>query len=161
MGNNYLLIGSTVLFVLLLWGVVGFRYLNGLRGRVRDQWETVDDMLRLRADLVPNLIETVRRFDDGCEGIIGRLIELRSNVVERDEDAFGRGIGELFAGGRENEGLMVDVNFLELKTEINDLNRNIGVGIEMYDEMAGFYNSRRGMWLLLPIGKVLGFKKAL
>jgi LemA protein len=126
---------------------------------VRDQWEIVDEMLRLRADLVPNLVETVRRFDDGCEGLVERLIELRSNVVERDEDVFGRGIGEFLARGRRNEELMVDVNFLELKTEINDLDRNIGAGMELYNEMVGIYNKKRKVVFLVGIAVIFKLRE--
>ena len=55
-----LLIFLGVILLLLMYVVLTYNRLVSLRNRVRDQWAQIDVQLKKRADLIPNLVETVK-----------------------------------------------------------------------------------------------------
>ena len=71
------IVGGAILFILLLWTVVGVRHLKHLKRKVGEQWEVVLEGLARRADILPNLIETVRKFEEGQDVLVERMIQER------------------------------------------------------------------------------------
>lgn len=163
---NYLIIGSTVGLLLLLWIIVGVRNLLGLRRIARDEWENVDEALRRRQDLVPLLIETIRKVDPSHkeleDGLIlarikaAREYDVSGNKVEYELDMVD-GIEKMLAIGEA--ALARDSEFLGLKTEFNELAERIEAGTEAYNEKVRVYNRARGSFWLRVIALVGGFKR--
>lgn len=163
---NILIIVSAAVLILLLWIVVGVRHLRRLRKEIRGQWEILDEGLRKRHDLIPNLIETVRMYDKEQENLIERIIKERTeaekeyysgvNKIEYEYDLTSS-INQLFELG-EGKELGRDTNFLELRKEIRDIEKNVEEKTKKYNEMVRYYNKQRGFVLLKPIAFVFGFK---
>jgi len=164
---DFLIIGGAVLFILLLWGVIGFRHLKYLKKKIKEEWEIVLHTLAKRSDLLPNLIETVKRFDTGHEVLIERMIQERikaakeydpgAKKIEYEHDLTAV-INEMFALGYKNVELKRDTNFLELKKEVDDLEQNIEQKTKKYNQMVREYNSNRKSVYLKPLAAVIGYK---
>ena len=60
MGWNILAIVIVVIIALVLWAVGAYNALVALRNRVKNGWAQIDVQLKQRADLIPNLVETVK-----------------------------------------------------------------------------------------------------
>lgn len=170
---NILIVASAAILILLLWLVVGFRHLKHLKLAVKDQWEFVDEDLRKRQSLVPNLIETVRIYDQTREELIEKVIAIRykaakeynpgARKIEYEHD-LSTAINELIdlgsgsggsAGGNTN--LSSDTNFLELKKEIDDLEKNIEERTGKYNAMVRYYNTHRRILFLQPLAGLFRF----
>lgn len=156
------MIVSAALLILILWTVVGVRYLHNLRKEIKNQWECVDELLRHRHDLIPNLIETLRLYKNDQEKLVERLITERklaakeyhtgAKKIEFEHDLTSS-INEIFALGKGTD-FGKDTNFLELKTEINDLNRNTEERTKKYNDMVRFFNKQIDSFALKPLAFV-------
>lgn len=164
---NILIIGSAVVLLLALWVIVGVRHLKGLKIRISEEWEIVGEGLRKRHDMLPNLIETVRRFSPDQESMLQKMINERT-LASREYGASGKKIeyehdlskriDKVFDLGRSFQELSKDTNFLELRKKIDDLEINIEEKTKIFNKMVRYYNRHRKNLLLLPLAAVWGFK---
>ena len=156
-----------MVFLSVLWAIVAFRHLKQLKLAVLDQWELVDGDLRKRHDLLPNLIESVRIYSQAKEDLIEKIIEVRAKAaheiantvvkIELEHELSGL-IKVALVLGKEFAELGRDTNFLELKTEIEDLAKNVELKVQKYNEMVRYYNGHRKLVFLLPIATIFNFK---
>ena len=74
MGWTILLV---VVVLLVLYFITAYNGLVNLRNMVKDQWAQVDVLLKRRADLIPNLVETVKGYaaheKDTLEAVINAI----------------------------------------------------------------------------------------
>ncbi|MGH7657771.1 MAG: LemA family protein, partial [Gemmatimonadales bacterium] len=63
------------------WVAWSFNRLVALRNRLRAAWGNVDVLLKRRADLVPNLVQTVRGYMGYEEGTLTRVTAARTNAM--------------------------------------------------------------------------------
>jgi LemA protein len=75
----YFLLGFTALVVLFV--VLTYNRLVGLRLRSQNAWSDIDVQLKRRADLVPNLVETVRGYATHERGTLEAVTEARTRVL--------------------------------------------------------------------------------
>ena len=165
---NTLVIVSAFVIIFLLWVAVGVRHLKRLHNEIVGQWELVDEGLRKRHDLLPNLIETVRRFTDKQEERIARTVAIRREAafekkpsakkIELEHD-LSLVINELVDLGSDLKDLKRDTNFLELRKNIDDLEQNIEDRTGKYNNMVRHYNKHRRLVLLRPLAAVWGFSR--
>lgn len=164
---NILIIGSAVVLLLVLWVIVGVRHLKGLEAKIRDEWEVVDEGLRKRHDMLPNLIETVRRFSADQESLMQAMIDERAKAareyragakkIEYEHD-LSKTIDKVIDLGKSVAELSKDTNFLELRKEIDDLEQNIEDKSKVYNEMVRYYNRHRRSVFLRPLAAAAGLK---
>src|SRR3972149_7599177 len=58
----FLWIGVGVVAVLIIWFIAVFNGIVSLRNRTQEAWSDIDVQLKRRADLIPNLVETVKGY---------------------------------------------------------------------------------------------------
>ena len=58
----WLIVVIVIVVIIALWFIGTYNSLEGLRNRVKDQWSQIDVQLKRRADLIPNLVETVKGY---------------------------------------------------------------------------------------------------
>jgi LemA protein len=75
----YFLLGFTALVVLFV--VLTYNRLVALRLRSQNAWSDIDVQLKRRADLVPNLVETVRGYATHERGTLEAVTEARTRVL--------------------------------------------------------------------------------
>ena len=57
-----LVVIGVIILILLLYFIATYNGLVTLRNRVKDEWAQIDVQLKRRADLIPNLVETVKGY---------------------------------------------------------------------------------------------------
>ena len=81
-GGTIVLIVIVVLVVLLLIYVAStYNNLVHLRNIVKDQWAQIDVLLKRRADLIPNLVETVKGYASHEKETLDAVITARNKTV--------------------------------------------------------------------------------
>src|SRR5262245_12258877 len=80
---------AAVLVVLLLWGVGSYHSLVGARESVESQWAQVESSYQRRADLIPNLVATVKGSAQFEQDTLTRIVEARSRVGQVSSQAAG------------------------------------------------------------------------
>src|SRR5260221_14667552 len=123
-----------VLVVLLLAGlVIGGKYV-GVRNQLVTQkesvnaaWSQVDVALQRRADLIPNLVETVKGFAKHEEGVINSVTEARAAMMgaktpKEKIDANARldsALGRLFVPVQNKPNIKTNENFMRLQDDLS------------------------------------------
>jgi LemA protein len=114
--------------VVLVAGGITFSYYNRfvtLENRVDNSLSQIDVQLKRRADLIPNLIETVKGFAKHEKEAIQAVSDARkalvsakdlTNRVQADKQLEGA-LGRLFAIAENYPNFKSDTNFLELQRE--------------------------------------------
>lgn len=76
-----LIIILVVVALVAIYGVVTYNRLVGLRVRSQNAWSDIDVQLKRRADLVPNLVETVKGYATHESGTLQAVTEARTRAV--------------------------------------------------------------------------------
>lgn len=164
---NLLILVSTVVSLLVLWIIVGVRHLKYLKREINEQWELIDERLRKRQNLLPNLIETVRMYVKDQEALLEKMISDRINAAKEYfaglkkielEHELSQIIKQVLDLGKVNAELGKDTNFLELRKEIYDIGKDLELKAGKYNGMVRYYNNHRNMMILRPLAGVFKFE---
>lgn len=163
---NISIVVGAIVFLCALWSVVAVRHLKALKKQIDEQWELIDEELRKRQSILPNLVETVRVFVKDKEDLLEKMIAMRMRAakeysrgvvkIEYEHD-LSMVINEVVALAKENIALGKDTNFLELKTKIDELEKDLEEKVKQYNEMVRYYNNHRNLAILRPIASVYKF----
>lgn len=134
--------------IAMLWAVMTFNALVGLRERVRRGWSNIDVELKRRADLIPNLAETVKGAR-AHEADVQRLLALlRSQAAidrsaVRDGKATVEGIAPaVLALAEAYPDLKTAANFLALQEELTRTESRIALARTYYNGKVTAFNAR-------------------
>ncbi|MBM4285238.1 MAG: LemA family protein [Deltaproteobacteria bacterium] len=130
-----------VLVVAVLGVVTIYNRLVKYRAMVQEGWSGIDVQLKRRADLIPNLLETVKGYMGHEKSVLDQVTELRTramnarNVGEkaRAEGLLGAALGNLFAVAENYPDLKASVNFLELQKSLADIEEQLQLSRRYYN----------------------------
>src|SRR5512134_4122195 len=76
------IVGVFVLFalIMIIWGVGSYNNLVTLSESVNQSWSQVENQYQRRADLIPNLVNTVKGYAEFERGVLTEVTEMRSRV---------------------------------------------------------------------------------
>ena len=137
MGWIILAIVIVVIIALVLWAVGAYNALVALRNRVKNGWAQIDVQLKQRADLIPNLVETVKGYAGHESSVLTQVTQARAGAaaaaanpnattVERAtaENALSRALFNLQATMEAYPQLQANQNFMDLQAQLKDLERD-------------------------------------
>ena len=156
------------ILVLLLCYVIGvYNKLVNARNKVENQFSQVDIQLKRRADLIPNLVETVKGYAKHEEGTFTAVIEARNKAVnagtvnekiEANNELTGA-LNKLFALAEAYPDLKANENFLQLQTDLKDTEDKITYARQFYNDSAMGFNNLVQMFPSNIVASIFGFKK--
>src|ERR1041385_3176491 len=126
-----ILLGIGVLIA--LWAVSIYNGLVRRKNMVAEAWSGIDAQLKRRADLIPNLVETVKGYAGHAREIFENLARLRSqgqaqtDVAARTqtEQAITAAIGRVLAVAEAYPQLRASENFQSLQKDLGDVEEQI------------------------------------
>jgi LemA protein len=144
-----ILIIVAVIVVLLLILVGMFNRLVRLRNRAENAWAQVDVQLRKRYDLIPNLVETVKGYAAHERGTFEEVTAARTaaqqaqGVAEQAqaENMLTAALGRLFAVAEAYPQLRATENFQQLQAQLSDVEQNIAVSRQVYNDTVLSYDN--------------------
>lgn len=121
------------------------------------KWSEVENQYQRRADLIPNLVSTVKGYTKHEEATLTAVIEARSkatsitidptNMSEADLQKFqnaqtelGQSLGRLMAVAESYPNLKANEQFLELQAQIEGTENRITVARKNFNDAARSYN---------------------
>jgi LemA protein len=136
-----------VLLVLFLVGM--FNKLVRLRNRAENAWAQVDVQLRKRYDLVPNLVETVKGYAAHERGTFEAVTQARTAAQQAQgvqqqaeaENMLTAALGRLFAVAEAYPQLRATENFQQLQAQLSDVEQNIAVSRQVYNDTVLSYDN--------------------
>jgi LemA protein len=164
-------IAIAIIAVLLL---VGFSSYIGAKNQmvtkneaVKAAWSQVDIVLQRRADLIPNLVETVKGFALQEQTVFGDIAKARSRLLSAttptDKIAANQqldgAIGRLLVVVENYPQLKSNENFLRLQDELAGTENRIAVERKHYNDSLQDYNTFIGLFPNSFWAGMAGFKR--
>ena len=143
----WILIGVVVLVALFV--VVGYNRLVRLRNEVDTGWSNIDVQLQRRADLIPNLVETVRAYAAHERGVFEEVTRARAALQQAGSpgtaaeanEGLTVAIGRLFAVAEAYPELKASENFLSLQEDLTDTEDKISAARRYYNATVMRFNT--------------------
>jgi len=144
-------LGVVVLLALVVGGMVMGRY-NGMvqqNEQINNTWAQVKVVLQRRADLIPNLVETVKGYAAHEKEIFENVAEARSKLAGATTPAetananagLSSALGRLLAIAENYPDLKANENFIRLQDELAGSENRIAVERRAYNESVRAYNA--------------------
>ncbi|HEX3471516.1 MAG: LemA family protein [Silvibacterium sp.] len=116
---------------------------------VRTQWSQVDVVLQRRADLIPNLVATVKGYATHEETVFADIANARAGLLNAHDPAgkiqangqLDSALGRLLAISENYPNLKADQNFLSLQAQLEGSENRIAVERRRYNETLRDYNT--------------------
>ena len=160
------IIGGIIL-ILACYVIGVYNKLVNARNKVENQFSQIDIQLKRRADLIPNLVETVKGYAKHEEGTFKSVIEARNKAVnagsvnekiEANNELSGA-LSKLFALAEAYPDLKANENFLSLQGDLKDTEDKITYARQFYNDSAMSFNNLVQMFPSNIIAGMFGFKK--
>jgi len=145
-----MIIAIIILVVLILIGIGMYNSLIGKKNQVTNAFSAIDVMLKKRFDLLPNLIETVKQYMSYEEGLLSKIVELRSKAVSSNtsneekleiDRQLSAGVKGLMVNVENYPDLKASQNFLNLETTWTESEEQIAAARRTYNASVTDYNN--------------------
>lgn len=160
---TFVLIGAVVLVVLMF--LYYFNRFVTLGNRIDNSLSQIDVQLKRRADLIPNLIETVKGFAKHEKDAIKAVTEARKALVSakgiedkvKADAGLEKALKTIFAIAEGYPDLKANTNFLELQRELSATEDRVAYSRQYYNDSILRYNDLckavPGLWFAKIYGK--------
>ena len=166
MNTGIILIGVAVLLGLYLVGMY-----NGfivLRTRIQEALSGIDVQLKRRADLIPNLVETVKGYAKHEKEVFENVTKARASMMnagslQEKADANNQLSGalkSLFAVAESYPELKANTNFQDLQRQLEDTEDKVSFSRQFYNSNVLEFNSKVQLFPANIIAGMFGFKQA-
>lgn len=143
-----------IILVILILVVVVFVYLYNslvkLRNRVKNAWSQIDVQLNRRADLIPNLVETVKGYAKHEKTVFENVTAARAGLMNAKtvqetaeaNNVLTETLKSLFAVAENYPDLKASENFRELQGQLEETENKIAYSRQFYNDTVLMYNNK-------------------
>lgn len=167
MGFELIIILAVVAVVgIFLWAT--YNGLVKLNVRVEEAWSDITVQLKRRADLIPNLIESVKGYAAHEKQVFQDVTEARSNVLNatskgpeataKAENMLEGALKSLFAVSEAYPALRASENFQQLQAELVDTEDKIQASRRFYNGGVRDLNTKIQQFPSNLVASIFGFK---
>lgn len=144
---GWIVLGVVVL--LFLWVAATYNKLVRLQVRAEEAWRGIDTLLRKRADLIPNLVETVKGYAGHEREIFEKIAEARAASLgakspreqAEADNALRETLKTLFAVAENYPNLKANENFLALQRSLQEVEEELARSRRYYNAIVRDLNS--------------------
>lgn len=155
-----------VVAIIVLYVISTYNGLVVLRNKVKDQWSQIEVQLKRRADLIPNLVETVKGYAAHEKDTLEAVVSARNKAVsattpEAEMQANGelsQALGRLFALTEAYPDLKANTNFVDLQNQLKETEDKISYSRQFYNDTVLKYQNKKESFPSNIIAGMFGFK---
>jgi len=155
-----------ILAVLVAYIVAMYNALIRLRNQVQEGWSGIDVQLKRRYNLIPNLVSTVKGYQQHENETLRQVTELREQAMNTNdikskaklESALSSSIGKLLVSVEAYPDLKASQNFLDLQKQLSDIEDQIQMARRYYNGTARDYNTKIQSFPDMIIANMFRFK---
>jgi len=156
-GSTFIIIAGVGLVLLGIWFVSMRNGLVRLNVRVDEAWSDITVQLKRRADLIPNLIETVKGYAKHEAKVFENVTKARAATISgsalanpaeaaQAENMLQSAMKSLFAVAEAYPQLQASQNFLGLQSELSDTEDKIMAARRFYNGGVRELNTKIKVW---------------
>lgn len=161
----WIVLGIVALLVIFLWAT--YNSLVTLRNRVDEAWSDITVQLKRRADLIPNLVNTVKGYATHESSVFEKVTEARSALQNASgvkdtaaaENMLEGALKSLFAVAEAYPDLKANQNFAQLQQELVDTEDKIQASRRFYNGGVRDLNTKIELFPNNIFAGMFGFKK--
>lgn len=161
-----LLIIGVVVVLIAAFVMSAYNSLVRLRNNVKDQWAQIDVLLKRRADLIPNIVETVKGYASHEKDTLESVISARNKAVsatttEEEMKANGeltQALSRLFALSEAYPDLKANANFMSLQDNLKETEDKISYARQFYNDAVLLYKNKIEMFPSNIVAGMFNFK---
>ena len=156
-----------VVVVLVLLGAYMYNSLVRLNQQAKEAWSDITVQLKRRADLIPNLVNTVKGYAAHEKSVFEDVTAARANTLSaqtpgeaaKAEGDFQKTMKSLFAVAENYTDLKASQNFQELQAELTDTEDKIQASRRFYNGVVRDFNTKRKTFPTNIFANLLGFRQ--
>lgn len=165
-----------ILILLVIWGIGSYNGLVRQDVKTEEQWAQVETAYQRRADLIPNLVETVKGYADFERGVLTDVTEARARASSINVDAnnldpqaiqqfqeaqegLSGALSRLLVTVENYPELKANQNFLQLQNQLEGTENRIAVERRRFNEAVGDFNSSIRVFPGNIVAGIGGFEK--
>lgn len=165
-----------ILAVIAVWGITGYNGLVKSDEAVSTAWSNIENQYQRRADLIPNLVNTVKGYASHEKETLDAVVAARARATQVTVDAenmtpemlqqyqksqgeVGAALGRLLAVAESYPELKANTNFLELQAQLEGTENRISVERRNFNEVAKQYNTSIRTFPRNILAGMFGFEK--
>lgn len=146
----WIIIAVVVIFI--IWIIAAFNGFVRLKNQVENSWSQIDVQLKRRADLIPNLINTVKGYAKHEKEVFENVTKARSALVSAGNDVKKAAAAEnmmtsalksVFAVAEAYPQLKANENFIQLQEELTGTENKVAASRQYYNDTVMEYNTKR------------------
>jgi len=161
--------GIGIFVILIFWVILVFNGLVRLRNQVKNSWAQIDVQLKRRADLIPNLIETVKGYAKHEKEVLENVTKARSAIMDakgnvsdtaKANNMLSGALKSLFAVSENYPDLKANQNFLQMQEELTGTESKIAAARQYYNDSVMDFNTKRESFPSNIIAGIFNFKES-
>ena len=162
--------------IVAIWGISSYNSLAKMDEKVSSEWANVETQYQRRADLIPNLVNTVKGYASHEKETLEGVIAARSQATQMKVDATNltpeklteyqqaqgaitSALGKLLAITENYPDLKANQNFLELQAQLEGTENRINVARTNFNNTAKSFNTSIRLFPKNIIASMCGFEK--
>ncbi|MCU1474380.1 LemA family protein [Amnibacterium sp.] len=154
-----------VVFAIYLWAT--YNSLVTLKARVDEAWSDITVQLRRRADLIPNIVDTVKGYATHEKGVFESVTRARAETLSAStpteatsaENHMQQALKSIFAVAEAYPQLQASTNFLQLQSELVDTEDTIQASRRFYNGGVREFNTKIQVFPNNTFARRLGFTR--
>src|SRR6516165_3452910 len=158
-----------IIVVLVIWAISIYNSLVAMRQRTNQAFADIDVQLKQRHDLIPNLVETVKGYAGHERGTLEAVINARNAAVQAQaggvaaqaaaENVLTGALRQLFALSEAYPNLKANENFLQLQSELTDIENKLAAARRFFNNAVQEYNTSIQQFPAVFLAGPLGFSQ--
>ncbi len=165
MSTVWIAIVVIAVIVLYLWSL--YNGLVSLKTQIEEAWAQIDVQLKRRADLIPNLVETVKGYAKHEKAIFTSVTSAHKAMLgaktlpdkAKASDELSGALGRLLALGENYPNLKANENFAQLQKELSDTEDKVAYARQYYNNSVMEFNTKIRTFPNTLVNELLGFRE--
>lgn len=165
MAIGLIILAIVVVLGIFLWAM--YNSLITLRNRVDEAWSDITVQMKRRADLVPNLVNTVKGYAAHESDVFEKVTEARSAIMNatgvkdsaKAENMMEDALKSIFAVAEAYPDLKASENFVQLQNELVDTEDKIQASRRFYNGGVRDYNTKLQVFPNNMFASMFGFSE--
>jgi LemA protein len=165
MALSWMIVAAAALIAVVVISL--YNKLVRLRNTVRSAWSDIDVQLKKRYDLVPNLVETVKGYAAHEQSLFTKVADARAQAIKatgpgdtaKAESLLRDSLKGLFAVAEAYPDLKANQDFLQLQTQLKEIEDNIEAARRYYNAVVRDFNTAIEQFPANMIASPFGFER--